>query len=117
MSAMQRRKGKRVEREMAERLRAVFPDAKRGFQSRSGRDDCDVADTPYWVEVKGGKCPNPRAALKQALEATDGRPVVVIVKDDRCEPFVCMRLQDWLDDLWKPEKKPTVPRDENGIAI
>lgn len=105
MSLMQRRKGKRVEREIAERLRSVFPDAKRGFQSRSGRDDCDVAGTPYWVEVKGGKCPNPRAALRQAIEDTDGRPPLVVVQDDRCEPFVVMRLSDWLDDLWPEESE------------
>lgn len=103
MSAMQRRKGRRVERELAEQLRRVFPDAKRGFQSRSGRDQCDIEGTPYWIEAKGGKCPNPRAAMRQAIEATDGRVPVVIVKDDRCEPFVVMRLQDWLDDMWPRE--------------
>lgn len=102
MGLMQRMKGKRVERAVAELIRRVFPDAKRGWQSRSGRDAPDIDCTPYWFEVKGGKCPNPRAALKQAIEDTDGRVPVVIVKDDRCEPFVVMRLSDWLEDLWQP---------------
>lgn len=103
MGLYQRMKGKRVERAVAELIRRVFPDAKRGWQSRSGRDACDIDGTPYWIEVKGGKCPNPRAALKQAIADTDGRTPVVIVKDDRCEPFVVMRLSDWLEDLWQPD--------------
>lgn len=103
MGLYQRMKGKRVERAVAELIRRVFPDAKRGWQSRSGKDACDIDGTPYWIEVKGGKCPNPRAALKQAIADTDGRTPVVIVKDDRCEPFVVMRLDDWLEDLWQPD--------------
>lgn len=113
MGLWQRRKGRRVEREMADLMRRVFPDAKRGFQSRSGRDAPDVEHTPYWVECKGGACPNPRAALRQAQEATDGRPVLVIIKDDRCEPFVVMTLKDWLDDLWVEDAKEQADGDRS----
>lgn len=92
-----RRKGKVWERELVHELRPVFGDGvKRGFQSRCGRDGCDVEGTPYWVEAKHGKLVNLRAALRQAIEATDGRPVVVVAKDDRTEPVVAMRLADWL---------------------
>lgn len=114
MGLFSRMKGKRGERAIAELLRPVFgADVRRGWQSRSGKDACDVEGTPYFIEVKVGKCPNPRAALKQAVEATDGRMPVVIVKDDRCEPFVVLRLKDWLDDMWhepKAEESDDAPR-------
>lgn len=99
MGLFSRMKGKRGERAIAELLRPVFgAGVKRGWQSRSGRDGSDIEGTPYWIEVKVGKCPNVRAALKQATEATDGRMPVVVVKDDRREPFVVMRLSDWLGE-------------------
>lgn len=91
-----RRKGKTWEREVAALLRPIYPNAKRGFQSRSGRDAPDVDGTPFHIEAKHGKCVNVRGALKQALDATDGRPVVVIAKDNRSDPFVVMRFEDWL---------------------
>ena len=91
-----RRKGKVWERELAALLRPIFPNAKRGFQNRSGRDGCDVEGTTFWVEAKHGKCVNVRGALKQALDDTDGRPAVVVAKDDRSAPFVVMTLNDWL---------------------
>jgi hypothetical protein len=116
MGLYQRMKGKRVERAVAELIRRVFPDAKRGFQSRAGTDQCDIEGTPYWFEIKGGKCPNPRAALKQAIEDTDGRTPVVVVKDDRCEPFVVMRLSDWLEDLWQPDALLEKPAEEDDDA-
>ena len=93
-----RRKGKTWERELAALLRPVFGEhVKRGFQSRCGRDGCDVEGTPFWLEAKHGKLVNVRAALRQALEATDGRPAVVVAKDDRNAPLVVMRLEDWLE--------------------
>jgi hypothetical protein len=92
-----RRKGKTWERELAALLRPLFGEhVKRGFQSRCGRDGCDVEGTPFWLEAKHGKLVNVRAALRQALEATDGRPAVVVAKDDRSAPLVVMRLEDWL---------------------
>ena len=93
-----RTKGKVWERAVAALLRPIFGEqAKRGFQSRSGRDGCDVEGTPFWVECKHGQLVNLRAALKQALEDSDGRPVVVCAKDDRSAPLAVMRLSDWLE--------------------
>lgn len=98
-----RRKGQQSERDIAALVRRVFPDAKRGIgQARFGRECPDVDGTPYWIETKCGKNAPVRSALKQAVDDTDGRTPVVIVKDDRCEPFVVMRLSDWLGDLWRP---------------
>lgn len=99
-----RRKGQQSERDIAALVRRVFPDAKRGIgQARFGRECPDVDGTPYWIETKCGKNAPVRSALKQAVDDTDGRVPVVIVKDDRCEPFVVMRLSDWLEDLWQPD--------------
>lgn len=97
LGRLSRRKGKAWERELAALLRPVFGDhVARCFQSRSGRDGCDVEGTPFWVEAKHGRLVNVRAALKQALDATDGRPVAVVAKDDRSTPIVVMRLEDWI---------------------
>lgn len=97
MSKLSRTKGKVWERAVALMLRPLFGDAvKRGFQSRSGRDGCDVEGTPYWVECKHGILVNLRAALRQAVADSDGRPPLIVAKDNRSEPLVVMRLADWL---------------------
>lgn len=97
MSRMQRVKGKVWERAVANLLKPLFGDSvKRGFQSRSGRDGCDVEGTPYWIECKHGVLVNLRAAMRQAVEDSDGRIPVVVAKDNRSEPLVVMRLSDWV---------------------
>lgn len=104
-----RRKGKTWEREVAVLLRAVFGEhVKRGFQSRSGRDGCDVEGSPSWLEAKHAQLVDIRAAVRQALRDTDGRAVLVVCKDDRkppgwlptrpsAPPLAVMRLADWLE--------------------
>jgi hypothetical protein len=85
---MSRDKGKRGEYEARDFLKRWFPDACRGAnQSRSGSDAADVENTPFWVEAKLGAKPNVRGALAQAQEATDGRPVLVYIRDDKQQPF------------------------------
>jgi len=97
-----RRKGAAHERLVAEWLRGLWPDAARGLgQTRSGSEVADVENTPFWVEVKCGKRPNPRAAMDQAEEATDGRPVLVVVRDNGAgarpaRDFICMRVDDFV---------------------
>lgn len=99
MSARSRRKGAGWERELAELLREVWPEAKRGIgQSRHGGECCDVEGTPYWIEAKVGQQTNPRAAVRQAEAATDGRPVVAVCKDNappggKPDVWVVMRLE------------------------
>ena len=95
--ARSRRKGRAWEQAVARMLRPLFGDAvKRGWQARSGKDAPDVVGTPYHIECKHGALVNLRAALKQAIEATDGRVPLVVAKDNRSEPLVVMRLSDWL---------------------
>jgi hypothetical protein len=63
---------------------------------------CDVEGTPWWVEAKVGALTNPRAAIRQAEQATDGRPVVAICKDNAKRPgkapdvWVTLRLDAFL---------------------
>jgi hypothetical protein len=104
-----RRKGKVWERELAALFRPVFgPQVARGFQSRSGRDGCDVEGTPFWVEAKHGQLVDLRAAVRQGVADGDGRKVVVVAKDDRkppgwavgqpgAAPLAVMHLSDWLE--------------------
>lgn len=92
-----KRKGKTWERAVAQLLRPIFGEqCARGWQSRNGREDCDVKGSPYWIECKHGQKVNYRAALAQAIDDTDGRPPVVIAKDDNERPVVVMLLDDWL---------------------
>jgi len=90
MGALSRRKGHRFEREVAADLRVLFPDARRGLQYQDGATAPDVEGTPFHVECKAGRKPNPRAALKQAQRDTKDRPPIAVIKDDREEPFAVM---------------------------
>jgi multidrug efflux pump subunit AcrB len=101
---LSREKGAAWERELGHMLSDIWPDAKRGIQqTRSASEEADCSGTPYWVEAKVGKKQNIRAAMRQALEATDGRPVVAVVKDNSpgggkaADTWACMTLDDWLD--------------------
>lgn len=114
---MSRNKGARWERELAELLSDVWPGAKRGIQqTRSASEEADCLGTPFWIEAKVGPMPNPRAAMRQAEEATDGRPCIAVVKDDgkkACAKFpqgkapdvwAMMRLDTWLDLMAELER-------------
>ncbi len=91
-----RNKGATGERELANLLRDTWP-TRRGYQRRSGSDECDVEGTPYWVEAKRvKKQERVRAAMKQAQGDTDGRPPVVFSRPDGDEWLVTMTLADWL---------------------
>lgn len=85
-----RQKGKRIEREIANLLKPVFPKAARGLTQSRGAIQCDVEGTPFWIEVKGGARPDAFKALMQAWRdknATgDRRPVLVVIRQDRSEP-------------------------------
>lgn len=97
MGKRSRDKGAAFERAVANVLALVFPGAKRGLvQSRSAKEAPDVIGTPWWVECKVGAKPNILGAFGQAKEASDGRPVLVVVKVDRHEPLVTMTLAEFV---------------------
>lgn len=97
MGGRSRRKGARGELEVVGLLTRVYDAVKRGLtQTRGGDDAADVEGTPWWIECKIGKQPNIRAAMAQAIEATDGRPPVVFTRRDRETWLVTMRSEDWI---------------------
>ena len=88
MSAYQRTKGLRFERELCRRLRDLYGSGvKRTIQSRGGsKDGPDVDGTPWFIEAKVGAAPSPRRALLQAEAAAeerqDPRPCIAVCKWD-----------------------------------
>ena len=92
-----RAKGSSYEREIAERLRCVYPKAKRGLgQARSGGEVADVTGTPWWIEAKRRKRVDVHKAIAQALAASDGRPVLVISRRDREKDLVTLHLDEFI---------------------
>ena len=95
-----RRKGHDWERVVARRLRDVLGvEARRGLQYRDGAEapDIIIEGLPLHIECKAGKRPPILAALEQAeRDAAEGAIPVVVVKADKREPTVTMRLEDWL---------------------
>lgn len=97
MSKSQRTKGARGEREVVAILRCAYPGAKRGLtQTRGGGDVADVEGTPHWVECKLGKKPDINAAVRQARESTDGRPIAVWTRRDGETWMVTVDAHEWM---------------------
>ena len=103
MGARSRRKGAVWERDLVHVFAEVFgpENVRRGLQYRDGADAADVIAPALWIEAKVGKLTNPRAALRQAKEASAGKGLlaVAVCKDDRDEPFITMSLDDFTDLL------------------
>lgn len=102
MGAMERRKGARFEKEIAQAFRAVgYAGAKRGLgQARAANEVPDVDAHPrLWPELKRHRRTNPRAALAQAVEAaaSSGRLPVAICRDDGEDATVTLRFVDFLE--------------------
>ena len=111
--ATSRRKGARFERAMVHRFREAMPGAevRRGLQCR-GEEVADVDCPVFWPELKRGKKPNIRAALRQAIEAAPkGRIPIAIIRDDRSEALVTLLLDDFLDlvsEWWARRQRPGI---------
>lgn len=108
MGSMERRKGQTFERWLAVELRAIWPDAKRGWQARDGGAGApDVQGCPpYHFEGKHVRRPNIRAALAQAIADVAVRvasapdtpyhvPVAVVKMHGDGEPTATMRWSDF----------------------
>lgn len=97
-----RRKGHNYERQIARELRPIFGDSvRRGLQYRDGADAPDVIAGHYHIECKCGKKPGVRAALHQAIEASEGNGTipVVFIKDTRGLEFVVMTKEDFYEEI------------------
>ena len=106
--------GQRHERAVKDKLKELFPEAKRSIQSRGGTADAqDVEGTPFAVECKHQISPNILAALAQAdlasytvteegTKLTDPRPPVAITRRKKSKHYqgkdiVTMKFEDWID--------------------
>ena len=99
IGAHSRRKGASWERDLARRFHEAMPgsNARRGTQSRAGDEHFGVVVPEFWIAGSAHKKANVRAALRQAIAcAPAGEWAVAVCKDDRMEPFVAMRLEDFL---------------------
>jgi hypothetical protein len=106
MGKLSRTKGHSFEREVASQLREIYPNARRGLQYRDGSECCDVEGTPFHIETKRGRKPNPRAALAQAItDAKIGRMPIAVIRDDREEAFAVMLWTDLLELLRENEER------------
>ncbi len=100
MGKSQRVKGATWERAVAAMFREAMPDVeiRRNLQTQGGKAvGNDLVVPGYAIECKAGKLPNPRAALAQAERDSKGGIPVAIIKDDRQPPFVCLRLDAFLE--------------------
>lgn len=117
MGKMSRRKGASFERLVANRLKQIWGPAKRGIgQARSAGEVADVEGTPYWLELKHRKLVNIRAAMRQAVEQTDGRAPVVVSRSNGEDVLVTMRLDDWLEVQSLAEQARKVMRTVKAIV-
>lgn len=110
MSKFSRDKGIRFELAMAALFRRVFPAVYRGKQNDDPKF-CDLEATPIRWELKHWKnWPSAVRAVQQceknAAEYNDDRPRGVILKRDFSEPFVVMKVLDFLkfceENLYSP---------------
>jgi len=89
-----RRKGQRWELDVAAAFRPLFPEARRIVdQVRTAKvAGPDVEGCPWWIECTHGASPDLSAKLAQAERDSDGRPPLVVAKQNRREPVVHCRL-------------------------
>ena len=97
MARSQRVKGAAFERLVANALKPLYPNAKRGIgQTRSASEVADVEGTRWWIEAKHRKRISLMAAWSQAAEATDGRPLLVVTRQDRGPIIVSMEMSEFI---------------------
>lgn len=106
MAINSKQKGNRGERYFVDRLKEAFPgkDIKRNLnqvRNNSESEKSDILGLDRWhCEVKCGKQPNVRKALRQAIAdnaaTQDASRPVVFIKDDRADPFVVLLLEDFI---------------------
>lgn len=92
---LSRTKGHNFERYVAKRLRALYPEARRGLQYRDGMECSDVVGTPFHIECKRHRRVNVQKAFAQAMSESRYDPPVVVHKDDKGLELVTMELSTW----------------------
>lgn len=111
MSSLSRRKGHGFEREIAIKLRHIFPNARRHLEYQDQEaNGVDLAETgPLQIQCKKLKKYAPLTAIQEIKFDPIGIPVLVTAADR--EPIlIAMHLNDFLPMLkaWLNTKKQTV---------
>ena len=93
MGRWQREKGAAFERAIANLLKPLWPDARRGIgQARAANEVPDVDGTPWWIETKAHRQVSIQAAYRQGIDAAEGRrPVAVVSRDATGQLSSCLR--------------------------
>jgi Holliday junction resolvase len=97
-----RSKGARFERDLADQLRQLGFEARRGIQFRGGEDSPDViSDFPLHIEAKHVEKLNLYSAIEQSKRDSGGNPYCVIHKRNRGETFVTLELSQLVEIIRK----------------
>jgi len=100
MGKLSRNKGHSYEREIAQRFRELYPDARRQLEYHE--DDCNGIDIqgvgPFDIQCKRFKKYAPLSCIEEVLPKPDRIPVL-ITKGDRKDDIVCLYLNDFIEIL------------------
>jgi hypothetical protein len=78
-------------------FRDVYPSAARGMkQCRDAGEEPDVTGLPYWPELKHHRNVSIQTAYRQAAKDTDGRPPIVVSRDNRGPVLVTCGIDTFL---------------------
>jgi len=110
MGAKSRTKGASYEREVANKMKAIWPDARRGGHDQAGpMGRPDVDGTPYWIEAKryarvlrSTILAAHAQADAAANRASDDRPTLVVTRSDREQSQAHFRVAKVRPDTGNP---------------
>jgi hypothetical protein len=92
-----RNKGHSFERDIAKKLRCVFPSARRHLEYH--KEDCkgfDLDNTgKFKIQCKRGRNYAPINKIEEP-ELLEGEAPVLITKGDKKKIVVCMYFEDWI---------------------
>ena len=104
MGASQRRKGAAFERRVVFDLKEAGFEAKRNLDQYQQSDGRDITvDAPFCFQLKTGKRPNYRQALREARESCGSDYAVAITHEDYGDTVVHMDWDDFLELISLPD--------------
>lgn len=97
MGKLSRTKGHSFEREIAKRLRGIFPQARRHLEYQDAEaNGIDLVMTgKYSIQCKRGRKPAPISKIRE-VEPKDGQSPLLITQGDRDKIYVVMEFDEFL---------------------
>ncbi|MBF31843.1 MAG: hypothetical protein Unbinned1322contig1000_36 [Prokaryotic dsDNA virus sp.] len=111
-----RQKGLQFERDVANAIGHVYPEAKRHleYQADSAQEGRDISNTgPYAIQCKNLQNYVPIKTIKEVTKTKDNRPVL-ITKGNKMKPVVVMYFDDWIKMLEEIKGRELI---ENGPSM